>query len=170
MIPALSPTGTVYIANIVSWQLRQQEKEVEMTPTVTKPYPAWIRSVPSLPNFKMPDDKMFSGLGNPNQQIVHYMLRCMPVIWNNNHERCTISAAFHAITRGRSLHLVRKCPRKFYRQLAGDGTRIPDKVLQHLKEVWSARTDWNKVEAEWELYWLHPRWSRLTFVCPQNFT
>lgn len=95
-----------------------------------------LDSVPSLTNFKFLDDKMFNRARKPQStdQKLHVAMHACHK-WNINHERWTGNVAFRAITRGRSLHLVRKCPRKFYCQLAGDGTRISNKVLQHLKEI-----------------------------------
>lgn len=42
MMTALSPTRIVYIVDMVSPQVRQQERKNDVIPTVTKPYPVWV--------------------------------------------------------------------------------------------------------------------------------
>nr|QHR87556.1 hypothetical protein Q903MT_gene1567 [Picea sitchensis] len=36
---------------------------------ITKPYPAWIDSVPYTPGFSQPDFKMFDGTGDPHPHL-----------------------------------------------------------------------------------------------------
>lgn len=40
---------------------------------VTKPYHIWVATVPLSTNFRIPDFKMFDGIGNSNQQIVFFV-------------------------------------------------------------------------------------------------
>lgn len=54
MLSALNPTVVAYITDMVSRQVRQQEREMDVVPTVTKPYLAWVESVSLPPNFIMP--------------------------------------------------------------------------------------------------------------------
>lgn len=62
MMSALNPTG---IADMVSRQVGQQEKEMDAIPNITKRYPAWVESVLLPPNFRMLHFKMVKGSGNP---------------------------------------------------------------------------------------------------------
>ena len=41
-----------------------------------KPYPAWIDSVPFPPGYVMPSFCMFNALGNPEQDLAHFLSRC----------------------------------------------------------------------------------------------
>nr|KUM45286.1 hypothetical protein ABT39_MTgene3459 [Picea glauca] len=49
---------------------------------ITKPYPAWIDSVPYTPGFSQPDFKMFDGTGDPHPHLAHFLVRCGPVAQN----------------------------------------------------------------------------------------
>lgn len=49
---------------------------------ITKPYPAWIDSVPYTPGFSQPDFQMFDGTGDPHPHLAHFLVRCRPVAQN----------------------------------------------------------------------------------------
>lgn len=53
MVSTLNQPMIAYITDIVSQQVRQQKREMDGVPTVTKPYLAWVESVSLSPNFRM---------------------------------------------------------------------------------------------------------------------
>lgn len=62
----LSPTVITYIVE----QVRQQEKEAEVSPGVIKPYTAWIESLPFHPKFKMSGLKYLTGRETPISRLL----------------------------------------------------------------------------------------------------
>lgn len=80
MMSALNLTVIACIADMVSRQVRQQEKKMDAIPTVTKSYPVWVELVSLPPNFRMAQFIMFNGSGNPAQHLAYYIFRCGLVI------------------------------------------------------------------------------------------
>ena len=67
---------------LVKKKVKEAKEKEEDNRTITKPYPAWIDSVPYTPGFSQPDFKMFDGTGDPHQHLTHFLSRCEPVAQN----------------------------------------------------------------------------------------
>lgn len=95
-----------YIANMVCLQVRQQERENEVTTTITKPYLAWVETLTIQPNFRMPKFRMFNSTKNPTQHLASTCQVRAHHKWAPSHKRCiTITTLCTIIGRSR-LHML----------------------------------------------------------------
>ncbi|KAH7838052.1 hypothetical protein Vadar_021485 [Vaccinium darrowii] len=79
----MSPILMAMIDEMVKKQVKKaKEKDDEGFRMITKPYPAWVDTVPFPPGFSQPDFKMFGGTGDPRQHIAHFLSRCGPIAQN----------------------------------------------------------------------------------------
>lgn len=67
---ALKLTVMSYIEDMVSRQVREQEREAKVILMVTKPYATLVELVVFSPNFRTLEFKMSNCSRNPNQHIV----------------------------------------------------------------------------------------------------
>lgn len=105
---------------MVSWNVRQHEREVEVTPTVTKLIPVWLNQCLSTV-LQDAGFKMFSGTGNPNMHIAHFISRCRPVMNGPPamKDALLLQLLVHSLE-GMASHGM-LVSREIHRQLAGDG-------------------------------------------------
>ncbi len=78
----ISPTLLATMNQLVKKKVKEAKEKEEDNRMITKPYPAWIDSVPYTPGFSQPDFKMFDGTGDPHQHLAHFLSRCGPVAQN----------------------------------------------------------------------------------------
>lgn len=77
----ISPTLLATMNQLVKKQVKEAKEKEEDNRVITKPYPAWIDSVPYTPGFSQPDLKMFDGTGDPHQHLARFLSRCGPAEW-----------------------------------------------------------------------------------------
>lgn len=133
---------------------------------ITKPYPAWIDSVPYTPGFSQPDFKMFDGTGDPHQHLTHFLSRCEPVAQNGAlclrlFVQSLEGPAFtwYAHLSEESIPTWEARVSEFRKQFSNTQRRVG--VPEQLK---TKQRD-NEPVTEFIA-----RWRALTFACPQKFT
>lgn len=121
-------------------------------------------------NFRMPEVKMFNNTETPINIRPSYISWGLVINSSPATKGCIIIVVFCAITRGSSLHLVRKSLDKFHHQLSSDGVWIPQIVLQHPKKGWRPRATRNKVAEEWDVIDFIARWRSSHLFVPTKVT
>lgn len=140
MMSALNPTGIVYVTNMVSQQVRQHEREVEMIPILTQPYSPWVKSLVFSPNFRVLKFKMFNGIRNPIH-ITYFISFDGPLQMVHRPQKMhCYCKSFYNRSREQP-YMVYRSPRELQCQLARDETEVRQIALQHLKKGWHPRTD-----------------------------
>lgn len=66
---------------LVKKKVKEAKEKEEDNRMISKPYPAWIDSVPYTPGFSQPDLSS-TERGDPHQHLAHFLVRCGPVAQN----------------------------------------------------------------------------------------
>ncbi|KAH7850439.1 hypothetical protein Vadar_032901 [Vaccinium darrowii] len=77
---------------------KAKEKDYEGFRMITKPYPAWVDTIPFPLGFSQPDFKMFGGTGDPRQHIAHFLPGGKGLSFDNGVEAYYTDACFYKKT------------------------------------------------------------------------